>query len=78
MKVSNEMVRRLSERLEAVCVHANDQAVRGMLESVLAEEPQSEGVAELVRRLTHAQMKLERIRELRISDPRLKAILEEP
>ncbi len=78
MKVSNEMVRRLSERLEAVCVHANDQAVRGMLESVLAEEPQSEGVAELVRRLTHAQMKLERIRELRIAHAGLKVILEEP
>ncbi len=78
MKVSNEMVRRLSERLAAICVHANDQAVRGMLEAVVAEEPQSEGVAELVRRLTHAQMKLVRIRELHISDPRLKAILEEP
>lgn len=87
MKVTGHVVSRMSAELARINVYADDNTVRRMLEAALADEPPSEGVTELVRRLTHAQQKLERVRQWRNSDdgkyalPRiteLDAILEEP
>lgn len=78
MKVDDAMLERAVHAYHAMAEVDHHARLRRALNAAVAEAPEpSEGVADLVRRLTRAQMKLQRIRELRLADTELRRILEE-